>query len=204
MNQPASIQQEELAAPQAPPRPPGIWLTQAWLLLNILPILLGVAWVGFETVRAFLRGETSIGLSNWSLIALANVSNERLMALLQLNAVFGMSILAVFTFWALQKRKRSGKWLALLFTCLVVAKNSYYFAVNPPGLWSIIGSPIFLFQLIMLYRFTLGKSENAFLSKMNPCLPEIFVDLPTQPAYLPPSFLQGDNAMLVTYTNLFS
>lgn len=164
MDQQESTQQEEFAASQALPRPPGIWLTQAWLLFNILPILVGVAWVSFETVRAALRGETSIGWSNWSLIALANISNERFMALLQLNAIFGMSILAMVTFWALQKRKRIGKWLALLFTCLVVAKNSYYFAVNPPGLWSLIGSPIFLFQLVMLYRFALGKSENAFLS----------------------------------------
>lgn len=155
MAQPGLTHQEAALANQETRRPISIWLTQIWLLFVAVPPLLA----GLLAVFHLFRGIIVQGISQ------LRFGTEARGAVLPLILLAGFGLLALITFWGLQKRARISRWLALFLIGFVVVKNSYYLAVDQSGLWNFVTSPIYLLQLVMLYRFSCGKAEQAFLSK---------------------------------------
>jgi hypothetical protein len=145
-------------------RPPSIWLTQVWLAFNAIPILTGGVWACFSIAYRFITHLSALHLSD-----------VRLLPLLKFIGMVGIGILTAITFWALQKRARVGRWLALVFIGVATAKTAYHLlkedvlARDQSDSLILIDRvfmiSVFLFQLAMLYRFAFGRREKAFLSK---------------------------------------
>jgi hypothetical protein len=94
-------------------RPPSIWITQAFLLLSIVSLLIPLLMGLFQ---CFSAGQTLICLSSPRIVVL-------------ISTFVALSLLSL-TFWGLQKGKLYGKWLAVIYlTSIVVvsiAKGDFF------------------------------------------------------------------------------